>query len=119
MRILRCDLCGHEVHDADGITASAYRNHDFQTLEYRWRADGVVDVCGPCYKKLQKTIGDARQREEEAAKLLAKDKVVAAIREARGMTNLSRQPQPGEIVAIPGAPRRSFRGVLRKLLGGR
>lgn len=53
MRILICDVCECQVSDQKGIRGREFEYHGFQTLTKAFRTDKVVDVCGPCFKKLQ------------------------------------------------------------------
>ena len=62
MRILKCDKCGHEERDENGIVGSEFEKHGFETLTPAYRFGDVVDVCEKCFNEVQQA---AREAEKE------------------------------------------------------
>ena len=79
MRILRCDLCGQEHHDATGICAND-KQHGYETLTPRNQVEGLVDVCAECFLKLRKALSEAAYAAEQAARTWERTGIAEVVR---------------------------------------
>lgn len=65
MKILVCDKCGARK-EVDAIVGTEFKNFGYETLMPMFRANGVTDVCGPCYKAIIKVHSEARQETSDS-----------------------------------------------------
>ncbi len=65
MKTYTCDRCGFEAHEKRGIVGREFETLGFKTLAEAYRWDGVVDVCGPCFKRVQDAADAARKDAEK------------------------------------------------------
>jgi hypothetical protein len=66
VKIYRCDNCGLTVEHATGIVGNEFDySRKFETLAPAYRANGVVDLCSPCYQVAQSALFDSRKDAQE------------------------------------------------------
>ncbi len=71
MKIYICDRCGKQKKITTGIVGTEFRNRGFETLDYKFRVNGIVDVCSDCNEVLQSVVDKIKEdNKKEAGKLI-------------------------------------------------